>query len=143
VCGGPVGERDRRPAGAEPRAGRVLQPVPGYGFTVVGMETLLTTDACTMPTAQRPLRLAEFDDLFATAVRRVERHGPALRLRLSGAAGLAETVRDLAARESSCCSFFSFGVSGSDDDLTLDVSVPPARQEILDALAERATELAA
>jgi len=30
-------------------------------------------DACTLPTAERPLRLAELDDLFATAVRAVHR----------------------------------------------------------------------
>jgi hypothetical protein len=29
--------------------------------------------ACTLPTAARPLRLAEFDALFATALRRQER----------------------------------------------------------------------
>jgi hypothetical protein len=29
-------------------------------------------DACTLPTAEQPLRLAEFDELFATAVRRVD-----------------------------------------------------------------------
>ena len=56
-------------------------------------------DACTLPTAERPLRLAEFDDLFATAVRAVEpldaRH---VRMSLTGPAGLAESVRDLTAR---------------------------------------------
>ena len=107
------------------------------------MENLLTTDACTMPTAERPLRLAEFDDLFATSVRRVERRGSAVRLRLAGKVGLVDRVRDLAARETSCCSFFSFVIEGTDQDLTLDISVPPERQEILDALAERARELSA
>jgi hypothetical protein len=29
-------------------------------------------DACSLPTVDRPLRLTEFDDLFAVAVRRVE-----------------------------------------------------------------------
>jgi len=105
------------------------------------METLLTTDACTMPTAERPFRLAEFDDLFAAAVRRVEHRGAGVRLHLTGEAGLAEQVRDLAERETSCCSFFTFGIEGSDEELTLDISVPPARQEILDALAERAQRL--
>jgi len=41
------------------------------------MKPLLTTDACTMPIAERPLRLAEFDGLFPTAVQRVERRGAA------------------------------------------------------------------
>ena len=28
----------------------------------------ITTDACTLPTAERPMRVAEFDALFAEAV---------------------------------------------------------------------------
>lgn len=107
------------------------------------METLLTTDACTMPTAERPLRLAEFDELFATTVRAVERRGTDVRMHLAGAEGLADRVRDLTARESSCCSFFNFAIDGTDADLTIDISVPPARQEILEALAARAQELSA
>ncbi len=105
------------------------------------MENLLTTDACTLPTAERPLRLAEFDELFTSAVRRVERRGGGVRLHMTGADGLVEQVRDLAARESSCCSFFTFEISGDAQQLRLDVAVPPARQEILDALADRAEEL--
>jgi hypothetical protein len=107
------------------------------------METLLNTDACTMPTAERPLRLEELDVLFATAVRRVERRGDGLRMHLAGEDGLIGQVRDLTEREASCCSFFTFAIDGTDQDLTLDVSVPPARQEILDALARRARELSA
>lgn len=30
-------------------------------------------EACTLPTAERPLRVAGFDELFATAVREVRR----------------------------------------------------------------------
>lgn len=94
-------------------------------------------------TSQRPLRLAEFDDLFATAVRSVERRGADVRIHLSGEDGLLDRVRDLADRESSCCSFFTFTIDGTGEDLTLDISVPPARQEILDAMAARAEELSA
>lgn len=105
------------------------------------MEDLLTSKACTLPTAERPMRLAEFDQLFSTVVREVETTDGRVRLRLGGEPGLVEQVRDLVARESSCCSFFTFDVSGTDQDLTLDISVPPARREILDALARRAREL--
>lgn len=104
---------------------------------------LLTTDACTMPTPERPLRVAELDALFASAVRSVERRGRDVRMRLAGGEGLVEEVRDLTARESACCSFFTFTLAGTHDDLTLDISVPPGRQEILDALAVRAEELSA
>lgn len=107
------------------------------------METLLTTDACALPTAERPLRLAEFDDLFATAVRAVEQRETGARIHLSGGPGLVDRVRDLTIRESSCCSFFTFAIEGTNHDLTLYITVPPARQEILDSLVDRARELSA
>ena len=105
------------------------------------MEPLLHTDACTLPTAERPLRIGEFDALFATAVRRVERRGDAVRLHLEGESGLGTQVRDLTAREASCCSFFTFTIAGTDQDLTLDITVPPSRRDILEALTARAEEL--
>jgi len=66
-------------------------------------------DACTLPTVARPLRIAELDALFATALHRLERiDARHLRLTLTGEGGLEETARDLAARESQCCSFVTF-----------------------------------
>lgn len=103
----------------------------------------MTTDACTLPTEDRPLRLAEFDTLFAETMRSVERHDDVVRLHLVGPAGLRNRVRDLAERETTCCSFFTFVVEGVDNDLTLEISVPPERREILRALADRATHLTA
>ncbi len=56
-------------------------------------------DACTLPTAAQPLRQAEFEALCSTALRCQERLSPLyLRLTLAGGEGLAEAVRDLAAR---------------------------------------------
>ncbi|MGI5241928.1 hypothetical protein [Dactylosporangium sp. CA-139066] len=98
-------------------------------------------DACTLPTAQRPLRLAEFDALFATAVRAVETVSPThARMRLAGPAGLEATVRDLAARETACCSFFTFTVTPlpEGDALILDVEVPTAYADVLASLTGRA-----
>ena len=119
-----------------------MHPVLRYGFIVEGMDELLTTDACTMATAERPFRLAEFDALFASSVRRVERlTDDSVRLHLDGSRGLRAKVQDLTDRESSCCSFFTFDIDGDDDGLTVDVAVPPVRREILDGLAARATEL--
>jgi len=105
-------------------------------------------DACTLPTAEQPLRLAEFDALFAAAVRDVEHVSAGnVRMSLTGPAGLAETVRDLTARETECCSFFTFTVTprpASDGEvLTLEVSVPDAYTDVLDALAERAATASA
>jgi hypothetical protein len=95
--------------------------------------------ACTLPTAERPLRLAEFDDLF-TAVRAAEPRGAThLRLHLAGGAGLAAAVRDLTARESACCAFFRFTVSEpAAGAVTLDVEVPPRHADVLAALTRRA-----
>jgi hypothetical protein len=107
------------------------------------MENLMGTDACTMPTEDRSLRLAEFDALFSEAVQSVERAELSVRMHLKGPSGLRETVRDLAERETACCSFFTFVVDGTDADLTLDVTVPQGRADILDGLADRAIELSA
>jgi len=110
---------------------------------VNGDEQGWVPQACTLPTVDRPLRVAELDGLFATAVRGQERvSATVLRWRLDPAAEAA--ARDLAARESTCCSFFTFTFTGSSDGtgdhdgLVLQVQVPPAYVEVLDALALRA-----
>jgi hypothetical protein len=88
------------------------------------------------PTTQRPLRLAEFDDLFAVAVRGQQRLSPTrLRWWLDPAAESA--ARDLTAREAECCSFFSFTFAPLDGAVQLDVEVPAAHVGVLDALAQR------
>ena len=47
-------------------------------------------EACTLPTVDRPLRLAEFDDLFATALWEQQRISPTeLWWRLDPAAGVS------------------------------------------------------
>ncbi|MFI6213260.1 thioredoxin family protein [Nocardia brasiliensis] len=95
-------------------------------------------DACTLPTAQQPLREAEFADLFATALRAVTRLSRT-RLRLELDPAIEATARDLARRESSCCSFFSFDFTSDDSTrLWMDIDVPPARVEVLDGLAAHA-----
>jgi thioredoxin len=96
-------------------------------------------DACTLPTAEQPLREAEFEELFATALRAVERPAPTwLRLNLDAGTEVEARTRDLTARESSCCSFFDFQLTTANDALTLDVRVPEARAEVLDGLARQA-----
>ncbi|KGN37760.1 hypothetical protein [Knoellia subterranea] len=107
------------------------------------MDSLLTTDACTLPTTDRPLRLAEFDDLFETSVHQAEFAGDLVRLQLTGEVGLEARVRDLAERESACCSFFTFELTGDDEHLTLDISVLPQHRDLLDDLAARARRLSA
>lgn len=101
-------------------------------------------DACTLPAAGQPLRLAEFDDLFATAVRRVDPiSGTHARLHLTGPAGLADRVRELAAREAECCSFFTFTTTArpatGGEAVVLDIEVPAAHAQVLASLAQRAS----
>jgi hypothetical protein len=99
--------------------------------------------ACTLPTAEQPLRIAEFDDLFATSLRGLERVAPTrLQLRLDG--GNEATARDLTARETSCCSFFAFDYThaAGGELLLLDVTVPQAHVDVLNALAVRAAAAA-
>lgn len=103
-------------------------------------------DACTLPTAEQPLRVAEFDDLFAGHLLGVERRGATrLALTFAGDGELAVVVADLADRESSCCSFFDFRVTSVPSDggttVRLEVSVPRDRADVLAALADRAETL--
>ena len=92
-------------------------------------------DACTLPTAERPLRVAEFDDLF-TFVVRAERRGPQ-QLDLVLRSIVEGPARDLARRESECCSFFTFEFESIDGDLVIHIGVPPEHVAVLDALEAR------
>ncbi|MGC5009276.1 hypothetical protein ACLQ2R_00780 [Streptosporangium sp. DT93] len=98
---------------------------------------------CTLPTEERPLRVAEFDELFASALRGLYRVGPAhLRLTLDDEAQVERAARDLAARETGCCSFFTFTFTPGGDGLTLDIEVPAVHTKVLDGLVVRAIEAA-
>lgn len=92
-------------------------------------------EACTLPTGHRPLRVAEFDDVF-TAALRVTRLGPT-RLDVVLPTDIESTARDLADRESQCCTFFTFAFDSRGDDVTMHIDVPPAQTEVLDAIAAR------
>jgi hypothetical protein len=103
--------------------------------------------ACTLPVREQPMRVAEFDDLFAASLRAVEHPdvvGTRARLVLAGDAALAGRVRRLADAETSCCSFFTFMLTPLDTDqadetvVVLDIEVPAARSDVLTALVERA-----
>jgi hypothetical protein len=97
---------------------------------------------CTLPTSRQPLRVAEFDKLFGSAVRGVERHGPdQLSLELDPGEQVAATAAELVVRETSCCSFFTFTLTATGGRLTLRVSVPPNQVEVLDGLARRVTSV--
>ncbi len=97
---------------------------------------------CTLPTVDRPLRLAEFDALFAGSVRAVRRLEPTrVRLELEPVPSVAARAADLAARESACCAFFAFTLAVGGGGLTLDVVTPSRHADVLVALADRAEAL--
>ncbi|MFJ5989333.1 hypothetical protein [Lentzea sp. NPDC092896] len=99
--------------------------------------------ACTLPIAERPLRVAEFDDLFSTSVGAVHRHhATALRLDLEPSADVAAQAANLTVRETGCCSFFTFSLVATGGELRLDICVPEEHTEVLEALASRASRLA-
>jgi cell wall-associated NlpC family hydrolase len=97
-------------------------------------------EACTLPTAQRPLRVAQLDDLFTTHLRSIEHpRDNAVRMVLVGDTALAQRTQALADAESSCCTFFTFTVSPLDDgQVALDIRVPAAYADVLAALTRRA-----
>ena len=51
--------------------------------------------------------------------------------------GVEMTARDLTERETACCSFFTFDFTIGAHAVQLEVAVPPASVEVLDALAAR------
>ena len=98
--------------------------------------------ACTLPSADRPIRVADFDALFEAHLRHVDR--PTLtraRLVMAAGPGVADRVRRLAAAESTCCSFFDFTVTERADEVDLDVAVPPTYADVLSGLVARAASV--
>ena len=94
---------------------------------------------CTLPTTEQPLRLAEFDDLFRSQLRAIERVDPTrLVLVLDQAPRTAEALHDLTRRETECCSFFTFTLTEHDNLLRLEVAVPLAHVHGLQSIAARA-----
>ncbi len=98
--------------------------------------------ACTLPTVDRPLRIAAFDELFADSVVAVDRVAETS-VQLILAEDAADRARDLAERERRCCSFFEFGFSAeASGAVAMLVTVPAAQIAVLDALAARAAAVA-
>lgn len=102
-------------------------------------------DACTLPTKEQPLRVAEFDDVFAASLLAIERAPGAVtkaRLLLAGDEGLRGRVQRLADAETACCSFFTFTLTSLSGDevatLALDVEVLAPHADVLAALLDRA-----
>jgi hypothetical protein len=99
--------------------------------------------ACTLPTAERPLRAAEFSAFFAASLREIERVDRShLRLVLVGHARVAAAAAELTARETECCSFFDFTITELADRVVMDIAVPASYSAVLDGLARQAGDAA-
>lgn len=88
---------------------------------------------CRLPTVEQPLRVAEFGALLARAVAPPRRPAPG-RLELLLAPDAEPVARDLVARETACCSFFSFTLRPGPAGTELTVEVPAAHVAVLDAM---------
>ena len=96
-------------------------------------------EAYTLPTTERPLRRAEFDDLFAEDVLTVHESSPLeVRLELRAEPNVAARAAQLAAKETACCSFFRFDVVATDGRVAMVVSTESPHEVVLAAMAERA-----
>ncbi|SDN07594.1 hypothetical protein SAMN04488074_13341 [Lentzea albidocapillata subsp. violacea] len=95
--------------------------------------------ACTPPTAERPLRVAEFDALFAQALQDVRRvDATSVSLDLQPRSEVAARAADLVVREAGCCSFFTFSLVATGGTLHLEIKVPEQHVDVLEALVARA-----
>jgi hypothetical protein len=97
-------------------------------------------DACTLPSVEQPLRVHEFERLFAGALTAVSTRpdGRSLRLVLADGPGVYDTTADLAARESECCSFFLFNVIRGGGTVTMDVRVDETHIDVLSGIERMA-----
>ena len=95
-------------------------------------------EACTLPTAEQPLRVQEFGQLFATSLREIDRATPT-RLRLVLEAPARDEAKRLVEAESACCTFFAFAVSDpADGRFNVDIEVSSTHIDVLDAIAAQA-----
>ena len=93
-------------------------------------------ESCSLPSAERPLRIAEFDALFRESVSGSTRTSRT-RLELTLAAEARATAGDLASRESGCCSFFIFTFEPSVSGVVMAIEVPASQIAVLNAVAAR------
>lgn len=98
--------------------------------------------ACTLPTAEQPLRAQEFDTFFAEdalGVTPATPDGIAISVRPTPEA--AARAARLAIAETACCSFFTFELTIGAGAITLTVTTEPGHAEVLAALGARAHRL--
>lgn len=95
--------------------------------------------ACTVPLAERPDRLEEWDQLFRRHVQSVRRGSTTQTdIQLQPEPAAAAEAADLAMREAGCCSFFDFTLHCAGNRLQLTIRVPDRYADVLAALSGRA-----
>jgi hypothetical protein len=87
------------------------------------------------------LREREFGNLFASSLTGAVRTSPT-GAELTLTVESVPRARDLAARETSCCSFFSFKIGEVAEGAVMSITVPPAHTAVLDALLDMALRAA-
>lgn len=121
------------------RTGDVPTVVEFFATAYGDGHSWVPAEACTLPSGQQPLRLAEFGRLFATSLQHVQRLSPT-RLRLDLPASAEDTARDLMARETDCCAFFTFTLTPTEaGTVQMDIGVPAGHRDVLDGLANQAS----
>ena len=95
---------------------------------------------CTLSTVEQPLRVAEFDELFRTALRRSTRT-QRTELELVISPESEATARGLAERETQCCSYFRFEFDPTPDGLVMRIDLPEDHVDVLDVLQARLSSL--
>jgi hypothetical protein len=118
----------------------MTEPLPISDPAGDASPTWIAPDVCTLPTGEQPVRIGEFDSLFAQALTRTERISPtSARFALTGSTDTATRAQDLATRETACCSFFAFTITPTGPvSAVMDVAVPAARADVLAALVDMA-----
>ena len=100
--------------------------------------------ACTLDRSAFADRMNEFHELFERALIGREQAADSIRFRFANRDGVEAQVRDLAARELECCSFFRFTIAVETDEVCWEAAVddPAARPILADffTLPERVAE---
>lgn len=92
--------------------------------------------SCTLPTSERPLRVAAFDNLFRFV--QSSTRAASTRLDLNLPPAVEPDARELARRESECCSFFTFEFDSDTQNVVMHIGVPPVQTTVLDGIETRA-----
>jgi DNA-binding transcriptional MerR regulator len=85
--------------------------------------TEATPIACTLDSDAMANRMTEFAQLFGDALVGREPTPDGIRFRFAAGPGVEDQIRDLARREQTCCSFFSFAIEVHDDEVWWDATV--------------------